>query len=275
MADLAECLDSTVDVGSRTLAWAIEVGEKPGIASALGLLRTVLERLDGMSSVVRCGQVDSMRVIFRAEAEAYVQLKYLLMAEPARRDRQYRFAIMLQQRRSIKRYLDDAANGRADKGRVPVATKALAEVDTTLSSASFAQAKLDFDNRSKRDEWAPWYSYAKGPKNLKALCDAINESQIYTNLYGFHSQAVHANEGMDAFISRKGRKPAFKPLRKPDGVQDLTGLGAMIGMLACQRVCESFFDRGRTTMFLCARARASYLRRQVMDAPKVEFTLKD
>ena len=219
---VAEILRCGVDLATRVICWFAEVDPAPpGAAVALGLFRSLADRADSISSLVPEGQVESSRVLVRSMIDCYFQLAFLLTGDPAKKALWFRHARLEKQRRWHIQMLSEP-NRRVELDADHAA--AIAELDRALANAPFAEVQSDFTSANGRGRHAPdWYSYAGGPRSMRALARQVNRPDMYEHAYRFYSESVHAGDAINIY-RKSGSSTKIKPLRHPEGIQQTAAL---------------------------------------------------
>jgi hypothetical protein len=113
-------------------------------------------------------------------------------------------------------------------------------IETGLQNAQFAPIEAEYQNTKKALGRVPeWFSLFGGPKNRAELAEHLGRGAEYRLLYGDWSTLGHAND-VRRYLSTLGGKPAFDAVRRPDELQQIALLAALLLLRATREVINKF-----------------------------------
>lgn len=279
-----ETVDEAVNFGTNLFVWLL--GEKDLDLDRLTValfLRHELELLDGISSLLKTGCDEPIRLLLRGAFEAHLGMLYIAEADSLQRALCYRVADLHRLITLAKRLDPSTPEGKQAQKAIDSDTSGFRiprEGHDTKNYVTGFEAKLrlprlvpieaDWQRTRKVLGRRPdWFSLLDGPNTLEGLAVRLKHGAQYERLYRDWSGSVHASDLLERAESSGEGHISIRSLRRPSDLQTLAFLGVSIAVFGMRKIADRFATTGdyRLALWYTADFRDAYMK--IGDEPMI------
>lgn len=161
------------------------------------LFRSIIEKIDALILLFEHGVGKSADSMVRDLFENYIYLLFMIRKDDNKYARAYMYQAYNEDRNKINRYIrkEKRGNKEIDKS----VTNKLEWLNSRIDSEAFREIKKNWIELEKRKPPFPkWYSLFKGPNSFGKLCNYLNFSYFYNEIYGQLSHQTHSLNILDS-----------------------------------------------------------------------------
>jgi hypothetical protein len=235
----------------QTSSTGTESEDLPVLASYLH----IIEMTDGIEVLISQSCPIPAIPLLRSSFEAQLAIDYILEADYQRRS----FAWLVEYvhwRLSMYEMLDpsrqrgkefraalaaDEALQAINLPPMPNLPQAIQNLQSLLGKPNYQIAEAEYHRLTKTRKGSPrWYSFFDGPRSLEELSRHMGRSAQYEFLYRYWSSITHARDFSRYLTRTSGGSPAFKPLRNPKDIKQISSIAASLILHATRKVLGKF-----------------------------------
>lgn len=239
--------------GWKVAEVAAQPDQKYHHATVYMLTRHVCEMLDGVSILAMNGGAEPSKPLLRSSFEAMLGIQYILEADCERRGIAYQVAHAHRRIKSIRRL--DPTEQVGKELRKTLADDPLfagikfptgdlkTQVDILegmLRKPEFAAIETEWQAVKGKGKEPSWFSLFSGPREVRALALHLKHGALYEFLYREWSNSVHAGDCFANIAPGPNGTKLIRPLRHPDGLQQMISLGVSISLAVHSSLLEHY-----------------------------------
>ena len=236
----------------------VEVADK-GVenedVAALILYRHMIEMVDGIQVLVLQSCGTAAIPLLRSEFEASMGLSYLLGDADGYLQRSLSWLVAhLHGAIKGRKVLDLSSQGgkefaqfyQEEFGRVvpelsqPEIAAEIAAMERAPQNAQFSPIEAEYQRtKTLRNRSPEWFSLFDGPKNRAELAKLLGRGAEYRMCYGDWSSLGHVTS-FTRYLSTLNAKPAFEAVRRPNELQLVSQMAAILLLRATREMIGTF-----------------------------------
>jgi hypothetical protein len=225
-------------------------------ATIMLLMRHVVEAVDGVSVLVAKGSAENCGPLLRSGFEALTGILYILKADTERRALAYQVAHIHRKIKLYRKFIpgdDLGRNLRAELKDDPLVSifdqpgidwqKRIDGLRHTFSKPEYAPIQAEWERLKKARKGSKdphWYALFGGPGDLRGLALQVGKGSAYEILYRHWSDFAHAGGAFDNISKGNGIGIAIKPVRCPEGVEQVCNFAWQISFETVMNVVKAF-----------------------------------
>lgn len=238
-------IERAVNFGTHLITWIIKEHGDPVESRTLvplTLFRHVIEHADSVAILIRAGSPSPCSPLVRTAFEAMLGLQYMLASDTETRAACYRYCHLrdeLDLALSLDRRTPEGKAKHAELSGDVLFPSVAKHEQLALQQAGLIRASIarpcfaGFDEawnnaRGKSKSLPRWYALFGGPKSIRQLAKHLDHAAMYDFLYRSWSGHTHASSGMKSFERVEQEFGAIKPLRSPEGVEQVATITATL-----------------------------------------------
>lgn len=254
---LCELVNAGLMAFKRCEVEAADKGKENEDVAALILFRQIIEMADGIEVLVAHSCGTSSIPALHSQFEASIALSYLLSEDEKYGERSLSWLVTnihagIKERGTLEpgrpagqqyEKLYEEEFGRPATGTPsPLIAAEIEAMEAGLQGSQFAPIEMEYQRtRNSMKRTPPWYSLFHGPANLADLAETTGNGALYRLLYGNWSVLGHAND-LRRFLSSENGRPVFDAVRRPDELQQVAQISAVLLLRAIRQVIHKFRD---------------------------------
>jgi hypothetical protein len=255
----AQC--APIFIGFQTIKLLIEMYEMtdraaarnpaPHNISVLMLTRHVIECIDGASVLVAKGCVSVCDLPMRSAFEAMLGVQYILKTDSKRRGLAYQVQHAHEQKINLHQRCDpnyDAGEAARQAMKDDLFASDILDIIPLGEIQRVAQGlermlKEPIEKawkEAKKKKSDNWFSLFDGPPTIKLLAIQLKFGAFYEVLYRRWSRMTHAAGAFSNLGKGKDNRPAIRPIRHPEGIENVSNIAGAIGLFVANRLREVY-----------------------------------
>lgn len=268
----------------RCEAEAAETGQENEHVAAFVLFRQIIEMCDGTEVLLSNSCGTAAIPVVRSQFEASLALSYLLESDTQYSQRALCWFCTHIHNAIARRvkldpgtqqgmtYLDAYEREFTEVARDRTPNAALAaevgELRAMLTGPQLARIEAEHQRTHAQRRFPEWFALFGGPRNRAELAQILRREAEYLFLYGDFSGVAHGTD-MSRYVTGLQGRPAFDAVRRPDELQRLALLSALLTMRAIREMIQRF--RNGENLEVWYMRDVQPLWRQLVDL-NIEFT---
>ena len=252
---LRELVNSGLMTFRRCEGEAGRTGKENEDVAALALYQHIIEMVDAIEVLVSHSCGTAAIPVLRSAFEGTLGLLYLLEDEATYVERAFSWLVAdihigIRARQVLepgtnkgKEYAQLYAKefGRVIPTKPNTALAAeIRQLESHLQTAQFAPIEAGYSRTKKGLNRNPdWFSLFGGPKNRAELAERLGKGAMYRLLYGDWSTLSHGND-LRRYLSNQFGRPAFDAVRRPNELQSISQLSALLLLMAFRAMIQKF-----------------------------------
>lgn len=206
----SDSIDEVVNYGTHLLKWiADSTGQGDYKLPTMMFFRSLLEKADSISILVRHSSIDPSKAILRSLFETHLSIAYL--NEKYCEDRSMAFLVWNskniisanrafikgnQEFKELKSRIEKDSNYLTieDLENLPSAKPIIDNQISLLNKPEYNRVEKEYERTKKLINNPSWYSLFNGPRNIEQLAKDLNMSTFYPILYRPWSGSVHGTD---------------------------------------------------------------------------------
>lgn len=222
----SDCIDSAVDLACNAYGWLMPRNAPDYYSSPFSLYRSMIERADACSVLVRAGSTETCSYQIRGIFEAELMLMYMLSANLKVRARLFAYCRLRDGLRAVKRISSSESESivvKRDLEHDSVLSSfaslkdhsvVIAEYESMMNGPKYSAIKTKYIDPVSKNNRAPWYQFDGGATSIEQLARMCGYGGRYEFLYRDWSKTVHVQNASDGVVHSQDSS-GIRPIRLP------------------------------------------------------------